>query len=278
MSDNDFLSYIHLFNSFSFLGRKRRFKYRTTNESMKRLVSFFDLNKNSTMLAVSGSGVQLLEVLSQRYRSPKAIIGFDYSPKQVAYNYLLKAGVICLSFEQFYLYFNNCDKMKNNKIKNIRKRLLKEIPKKIKRFLPKRHCFTKRDAKLNDLNGIKWLKNKKKYNNLKKNIGKIKFCEYEISHKNKDFSSILKSGSFDIIYLSNVLDWLCWHNKDIKDCKPLVKIIKNLYKISNKRCKIIITNLASRESFVPALIKRVHVNEKDIYKIYKYKWINYKIV
>lgn len=270
MNDSDFLTAVHNRNHFTLKGEKRRFKYRTTNENVVKFLDHMNVKNHDVVLSVSSSGVKLFEILSQDKKIPKAIIAFDYSPKQVAYNYLLKTAIRMLSYKEFTYYFG----LKKNKIERviIRKRLMCNIPFQVKNYLPRRHNFTKRDILLNKYNQVSWFKNDKKYNILKGRLNKIKFCEYEVSHHNLALSSIFQPHTFDIVYLSNILDWLCWHNWDVKNTLPLKRVYNDIHKIVKKGGKIVLCNLKSRESCVPNFLDDLQIKQDTTHQTYKYLW------
>jgi len=273
MNDEEFINDINERSSFIFKGQKRRFKYRTTNECSKKLLNFLSIKRGDSVLAVSSSGVNLFEMLSDEKKIPKIVLGFDYSLKQVAYNLLLKSAIRLLTFKEFNNYFYLNNKNKNN----IRKKIFIQMPKSLKLVLINQHEFRKRDLFFNSYNNIKWLKEEKKFNCVKKNIEKIKFFHYEISHLNINLSHLFEKKSFNIIYLSNILDWLCWHNKDIKNYLPILNICRDANKILKRGGNISGVNLVNRGSYVVDLLNRVKVLEKENYRIFKYNWLNYKI-
>ncbi|MDD5710903.1 MAG: DUF3419 family protein [Candidatus Colwellbacteria bacterium] len=270
MSDSDFLAAVYSRNHFTLKGRKRRFKYRTTNENVTRFLNHMNVKQNDIILSVSSSGVKLFEMLSREKQTPKAIIAFDYSPKQVAYNYLLKAAIRVLPYGEFARYFG----LKDNGIERaaVRTRLMLNIPPQMKNYLPRRHHFTKRDALLNEHNRISWFKNERKYNILKNRLDRIKFCEYEISHHNLALASIFKPRTFNVVYLSNVFDWLCWHNRDVKNTLPLEAICDDIYKIMKKNGKVVLCSLKTRKSLSPNFFNNLRVEQDITYRTYKYLW------
>lgn len=235
-----------------------------------------DIHSGDAVLSVSSSGVKLFELLAQDKKIPKVIIAFDYSPKQVAYNYLLKSAIATLSYKEFTRYFRlrvgDADQSEN------RKNLISKIPPQVKKYLPRRHHFTKRDMLLNECNEISWFKNEKKYYILRKRVGRIKFCEYEVSHHNATLSRIFRPHSFNVVYLSNILDWLCWHNRDIQNIFPLESIYNDIRKILKKGGKIVLCNLKNRESFVPDFLNKLHIKQDITHQTYKYLWRNVTIL
>jgi len=274
-SDSEFIDHIAKLNSFSLNRRKRRFKYRTTNENVDKLAKHLSLRNDQAMLSISGSGVQLFEFLSRK-SCPRLIVAFDYSPKQIAYNFLLKNGIENFSFSQFRDYFGVSGKRLED-CKLTRVNLIKSVPREVRRNLPRNHCFGKKDIFLNRQNKITWIRDRKRYENLKRNINKIKFFSFEISHHNTNLYSIFKKPTFDVVYLSNVLDWICWHNSDVDKITPLVYICNDIAKILRKGGYIIISNLAIRSSLVPKTMENLRAIKLDEEKVYKYRWINYKM-
>ena len=278
MNDSDFLIAIYKRNHFTLKGRKRRFKYRTTNENVRKFLAHINVKKNDIILSVSSSGVKLFEILSQNKKIPKIIIAFDYSPKQVAYNYLLKSAIQMLSYNEFIQYFwlrEGDDKIKQS---IIRKQVLRNMPSQVKNYLPGRHHFIKRDILLNNYNQVSWFTNEKKYNILRKQIDRIKFCEYEMSHYNLSLSNIFKPNTFDVVYLSNIFDWLCWHNDDIKNTRPLKQVYNDICKIAKKGGKIVLCNLQNRKSHVPNFLNSLQIKKNTVHKTYKYLWRNSTII
>ena len=88
-SDEDLVNFAYQCFGFSDKGLKRRFKYRMTNRNIRKLKDFIGNIHNKRILATSGSGIPLFSLLDESNGIPKFILGFDYSPKQVAYNYLV---------------------------------------------------------------------------------------------------------------------------------------------------------------------------------------------
>jgi hypothetical protein len=275
MDDNEFIKNVSARNNFSFRGKKRRFKYRTTNELVDELIHYLDVRKKQNILSVAGSGIQLFEMLTKPNKMPRIIIAFDYSPKQIAYNYLLKAGIKNLDFKTFRAYFG-ISKGKINNIK-IRKNIIGMVPERYRMHLPLRHKFNKRDLLLNSFNNASFFTEERKFSTLKKNIERIKFFEYEVHYKNLCLSSIFTPNSFDRVYLSNILDWLCWHNKEILGYKPLMAIYGDIKKIVRKNGFIFLSNLLTRESRVPDFLLKMKVIQRKKYRIYKYLWQNCKV-
>lgn len=274
-SDEGFVSSVYNRINFTFRGRTRRFKYRTTNELVDDLVNYLDVHKDQNILSISGSGIQLFEILTASGKMPNIILAFDYSPKQVAYNYLLKAGIKALSFDEFRSYFGLARPTASKIL--IRKALINMVPEQFRKYLPKRHEFNKRDLLLNSFNKATFLKVRRKFDILKENIERIKFFEYEIHHKNLSFSELFEKNSFDIVYLSNVPDWLCWHNEDIINSEPLIDIFDDIKNIVKKDGYIVLSNLLSRKSHVPDFVAKMRILHHKKNQIYKYSWSNYKI-
>lgn len=275
MDDSEFITRAIKINNFTLKGKQRRFKYRTTNEKTDQLIDYLTIKEGQVLLAISSSGMQLFEILANK-ATPKLILGFDYSLKQVAYNYLLKNAINQLSFKDFRIYFG-IDRGRCINRKKIKADLIRKVPRQFKEHLPREHAFGKRDLVLNKYNTLKWIHNSHDFILVKKNLSKIKFFKFEISHRNTNLHKIFKRKMFDRVYLSNVLDWICWHNTDVVDIKPLKYIYKDIISVVRKGGYIVITNLSTRESFVPEFTKILKIREKKMISIHKYKWLNYKI-
>lgn len=274
LSDSDFILEVAARNNYRSKGQERRFKYRTTNEDVGELKWIFGSCKGKTLLAVSSSGVFALELLAAE-DPPALILSFDYSPRQVAYNYLLKSAVRLFSYQDFRRYFFTNTAGSGNKA--IRRQLVQSVPKRYVKYLQRQHAFCRRDHKLNEENSITWWNSRARYANVKRNIERIKFFEFEISHKNTRFSELFPKRSFDIIYLSNTLDWLCWHNSDIEDTLPLSMILSDIRCIVKEGGVIVLTSLLDRDSHVPALLKQMQSPEQSITRFHHYTWLNSKI-
>lgn len=275
MDDSEFVDRAFKANNFTLKGGQRRFKYRTTNERVDQLINYLSVKEGQVLLSISSSGMQLFEILANK-NTPKLILAFDYSLKQVAYNYLLKNAIHQLSFKEFRLYFG-IDQGRCVDRKNIRASLVKQIPRQLKEYLPRKHMFGKRALLLNKYNGLQWIHNQHDFISAKKNLNRIKFFKFEMSHRNTKLFKIFKKPFFDIVYLSNVLDWICWHNADVVDIRPLEYIYKDIASVVRKGGHIVITNLLTRKSFVPEFAKSLKIGEKQEISIYKYRWLNYKI-
>lgn len=98
---------------------------------------------------MSGIFVSLVLLLDGTIGVPKFIAGFDYSPKQVAFNYFLKSCIEELELEEFRDFFGyNEYGVKGLKNKNIRHSTINRIPKELRRYLIYSHQFARRDLKL----------------------------------------------------------------------------------------------------------------------------------
>jgi SAM-dependent methyltransferase len=276
MSDNNFIDWLSNKNSFNLNGNSRRFKYRTSNENIASLIDVINIKNDQVVLSVSGSGVQVFEMISDSNNMPRMILSFDYSPKQVAYNYLLKSAVSLMSFEEFQTYFG-INSNANINLKVIRSKILKLIPYQFRSYLLKNHNFGKRDISINEYNHLKWIFERDKYNTIKENIDRVKFFKFEVSHHNANLFNIFGKSFFDVVYLSNVLDWVSWHNKDISDEKPIEKIFNDIKSILKKDGYVVLSHLTTRESFVEDFIAKINVKPYNNDNIYKYKWLTYKI-
>lgn len=279
LSDEEFEREVLKRCDFDLHGNKRRFKYRTTNESIPLLLNIFEPAPDAAILSIAGSSVQLFEMLGRKRFVPKIILSFDYSAKQVGYAYLIKSSIKNLSYDDFRDYMGiTKNAISRSRLIKIKRELQGDIPKYFKGFVPRKHAFNKRDIKLNSLNGITWIHNKVRFYEVKRNIDRIKFFQYEIHHENLSLGNIFSRQSFDQVYLSNALDWLCWHNKDIINKDPLLDIYMDVEKIIKKKGSLCLSTLLDRKSYIPDLLKQVNVVRKDLVEMYKYHWLNVKIL
>ena len=237
-SDEDFVNFTYQYFGFSDKGIERRFKYRMTNRNIKKFKNFIGNIHDKKILAASGSGIPLFSLLNESNGIPKFIFGFDYSPKQVAYNYLVKNAIINLDHKEFLIFFGYDKKDGRTRwVKLMRKKIIKKIPSILHPFIPYNHELTKRDFILKRNSECSFLDNKEDYKKIKKNIQRIKFFVFYLDPLCKEsLSDIFNKDFFNFIYLSNILDWICWHNpiqhKDIKHifCEfKKISIITHIY-------------------------------------------------
>ena len=119
--------------------------------------------------------------------------------------------------------------------------------------------------------------NKKNYKKIKKNIQLIKFFVFYLNpFCKKSLSDIFNKDFFSFIYLSNVLDWICWHNtvqhEDIK------RIFYEFKKVSVKNSSVIVDHLAQRKTSLPEFLNKTNNLKKASYDLYIYNWEMYKIL
>jgi len=277
-SDEDFVNLTYQCFRFSNKGLKRRFKYRMTNRNIRKLKNFIGNIHNKKILAISGSGIPLFSLLDESNGIPKFIFGFDYSPKQVAYNYLVKNAVINLDYEEFLIFFGYNKKDRRTKwVKLMRKKIIKKIPSILHPFIPYNHELTKRDFILKKNSECSFFQNKEDYKKVKKNIQLIKFFVFNLSPFCKEFlSDIFNKDFFNFIYLSNVLDWICWHNSvQRKDIKHLFHDFKE---VSQKDSSVIIDHLTQKITLLSAVLAETNNLKKEDYNLYIYNWTMYKIL
>ncbi|MEA3378350.1 MAG: hypothetical protein U9Q69_01800 [Nanoarchaeota archaeon] len=277
-SDEDFVNFTHQCFGFSDEGLKRRFKYRMTNRNIIKFKSFIGNIHDKKILAASGSGIPLFSLLNENNGIPKFIFGFDYSPKQVAYNYLIKNAIINLNYEEFLIFFGYNKKGRRTKrVKLMREKIIKKIPSILYTFIPYNHELTKRDFILKRNSKCSFLHSKEDYKKIKKNIQRIKFFVFRLNpFCKKSLSDIFNKDFFDFIYLSNVLDWICWHNNiQRRDIKHMFYDFK---KISTKNSPVIIDHLAQRKTLLPAFLDETSNLKKTSYDLYIYNWKMYKIL
>ena len=277
-SDDDFVNLTYQSFGFSNEGLKRRFKYRMTNRNVKKLKDFVGNIHHKKILAVSGSGIPLFSLLDESNGIPRFIFGFDYSPKQVAYNYLVKNAIINLDYEEFLIFFGYNKKDRRTRwVKLTRRKIITKIPNILRPFIPYDHELTKRDFILKKNSECSFFQNKKNYKKVKKNIQLIKFFVFNLNPFCKEpLSDIFNKNFFNFIYLSNVLDWICWHNSvQHKDIKHLFNDFK---KISEKDSSVIIDHLIQRITLLSAILAKTNNLRKLSYNLYIYKWAMYKIL
>ncbi|MDD4476610.1 MAG: hypothetical protein PHY40_00430 [Patescibacteria group bacterium] len=277
-SDEDFINLTHQCFGFSNKGLKRRFKYRMTNRNIRRLKDFIGDMHNKRILATSGSGIPLFSLLNESNGIPKFILGFDYSPKQVAYNYLVKNSIINLEYEEFLIFFGyNKNGIRTEWVKLMRRKIITKIPNILRPFVPRNHELTKRDLILKNNSECSFFSDKENYKKVKKNIQLIKFFIFNLNPFCKEsLSDIFKKESFNFIYLSNVLDWICWHNsvqhKDIK------RLFHDLKKVSEKGSSVIVDHLTQRRTLLSEILTKTDKLKKEDYSLYIYNWAMYKIL
>jgi hypothetical protein len=249
-----------------------------TNRNIRKLKDFIGNIHNKRILATSGSGIPLFSLLDESNGIPKFILGFDYSPKQVAYNYLIKNAIINLEYEEFLIFFGyNKNGRRTWWAKLMRRKIITKIPSILRPFVPHNHELTKRDLILKNNSECSFFSNKEDYKKVKKNIQLIKFFVFNLNPFCKEsFSDIFKKESFNFIYLSNVLDWICWHNsvqrKDIK------RIFHDFKKVSEKESSVIVDHLTQRRTLLSEILIEIDKLKKEDYNLYIYNWAMYKIL
>ena len=159
----------------------------------------------------------------------------------------------------------------------MRKKIIKKIPIILHPFIPYNHELTKRDFILKRNSKCSFLHNKEEYKKIKKNIQRIKFFVFYLNpFCEKSLPDIFNKDFFNFIYLSNVLDWICWHNpvqhKDIKH------IFCDFKKVSIKDSSVIIDHLAQRKTLLPAFLDKADNLKRTDYDLYIYNWEMYKIL
>lgn len=277
-SDEYFVNLAYKYFGFSDKGLKRRFKYRMTNRNIIEFKNFIGNIEGKRILAASGSAIPLFSLLDESNGVPKFIVGFDYSPKQVAYNYLVKNAIINLDHKGFLTFFGYNQKGKRTKmVKLMRKKIIKDIPSILHPFVPADHELTRRDFILKRNAYCSFFDNKEDYNKIKKNIHLIKFFVFYLDPLcKKSLLCIFNKDFFNFIYLSNILDWVCWHNS-VQD-KNIKSIFSMLSKISSKNSIITIDHLTQRVTLLSAFLKKVSYVKKISYNLYIYHWDMYKIL
>lgn len=277
-SDEDFVNFTHQCFGFSNKGLKRRFKYRMTNRNIRRLKDFIGNIHNKRILATSGSGIPLFSLLNKSNGIPKFILGFDYSPKQVAYNYFVKNAIINLKYDEFLIFFGyNKNSRRIGWVKLMRKKIITKIPSILRPFVPRNHELTKRDLILKNNSECSFFSDKEDYKKVKKNIQLIKFFIFNLNPFCKEsLSDIFKKESFNFIYLSNVLDWICWHNSvQYKDIK---RLFHNFKEVSEKGSSVIVDHLTQRRTLLSEILTETDKFKKEDYSLYIYNWAMYKIL
>lgn len=256
-------------------GIARRFKYRVPNINIKIFRDFFGSIRRKGILAVSGSAINLFTLFNNKKTGyPKYIVGFDMSPKQVAYNYFLKSALINLSHDEFLNLFGYHKKILNDKKLFILNRIVLEgVPKVLRSFMPRRYYLTVRDHKL--FGNVQFSFPKQIYSNIQKNVGSAKFMIYNLlPNLRHSPSGLFSSGSFDIFYLSNALDWLCWHHGLTRS--GLKRILKTLKAVSAKKAIVICEHLLNRPNFLDKWFSNIALLESKSYTLLKYRWGVYK--
>jgi len=277
-SDEDFVNFTHQCFGFSNEGLKRRFKYRMTNGNIKRLEDFIGNIHNKRILAISGSGIPLFSLLNESNGIFKFILGFDYSPKQIAYNYLVKNAIINLEYDEFLIFFSyNKNGRRTKWVKLMRRKIITKIPSILRPFVPRNHELTKRDLILKNNSECPFFSNKEDYKKVKKNIQLIKFFVFNLNPFCKEsLSDIFFKKSFNFIYLSNVLDWICWHNSVQR--KDIECIFYDFKKVSERESIVIVDHLIQRRTLLSEILTETDKLTKEYYSLYIYNWAMYKIL
>lgn len=257
-------------------GLARKFKYRMTNRDIEKLHQFCGNFDGKTILAASGSSIPLLSFLSVS-NPPRMIFGFDYSPKQIAYNFFLKYAIQELSFLDFRDFLGLTGKhSRSSQNKAIRRRILKKIPRQLRKYLTYNHELTRRDMKLSGYSHCRFLFEESRFNCVKRNIGRIKFFVFNLNTSfGQELNMLFPDHYFEMVYFSNVLDWICWHNT-VSDV-DIDSIMNMVRKVLEKDSRLIIDHLAKRKTLLPDYLKHKRVVEKSDYEMYTYYWEMYKI-
>lgn len=276
LSDEEFVNLsFHLF-PITQQGLKRRFKYRMTNRDIGKLNNICGDLRGKKVLAASGSSIPLFSFLSQE-KSPDVIYGFDYSPKQIAYNYLIKYAIRDLSLEDFKDFFGyEVTGARSRKNRKVRRRLIGYIPSSLRKYITYNHELTKRDIKLKACSNCSFFSSEAEYYNIKKNINKIKFFVFNLNTSfEQKLNMLFPDKYFDYAYLSNVLDWICWHNETGKsDIDNILIMLKNIVKDD---AIVTVDHLAKRETLLSDYLESSKVTKKSDYNMYTYYWKMYNI-
>lgn len=279
LSDQDFFQLALEKFKISEQGKRRRFKYRISNIDITRFHETCGNLKSKKILSVSGSAMQLFNLLSDEKQMPEYIYGFDYSPKQVAYNYLLKYAIKYLSFAEFCDFFGICRKNIKRTRKNRERRLMliKKIPPDLREYLSYNHEITKRDLLLKSVIDIPFLEERNRYEVVRKNVDRTKFFIYNLNTSlSVKLEVLFPSAFFNFIYLSNALDWIYWHNQE--GTFSVNEIIDNIAKVSHFQSVLLIDHLASRKTKLVDYLKKREIIGKVDYRAYKYCWRMYKLL
>jgi len=197
----------------------------------------------------------------------------------VAYNYLLKNAIKSLSYSDFcdFFGFNIRHIKRSEKNKKIRASIIKNIPSEIRKYVTFNHELTRRDLVLKSMSPHPFFESEKTFNIAKKNIDRIVFFVYNLNvESGKDLNKLFAANFFDLIYLSNALDWIYWHNSEEKI--NIRKIIDNIKGVSNKGATLILEHLVSRKTAFSEYLNKVDIDKSIDYVIYKYNWKLNKIL
>lgn len=257
-------------------GLSRRFKYRIPNIKIPALQKFIGTLEGKDVLGVSGSGLTIFNLIDGHCGSPKRIVGFDLSHKQTAYNYFLKNAFMILDREDFLCFFGYPGRIisKYNQ-KKIQKLIVSRLPKQLSGYLTKHPFLTIRDKKLIKEISCPFIYEGSRFTEIKNHSAGIKFLTFNLNplfqQQLRDFFS---PTSFDIIYLSNALDWLCWHYN--LNAQHLKIVFQNLADVSTRNAVIILEHLTTRKSFLSTWLSTVEKSSFQSYNVNKYRWAMYK--
>lgn len=249
-----------------------------TNRDIEKLNTFCGDLSGKRVLAASGSSIPLLSFLMRKKEeSPALIYGFDYSPKQVAYNYFLKSAIKYLNFKEFLDCFGYLGKKTRNNENKLRRRfLISHVPSQLRKYVPRNHELTLRDLKLKTRANCDFFHDKNSYNLVRSNIHKVKYFVFNL---NPDFgqnlNQLFPKNYINSIYLSNVLDWICWHND--AGFPDLASIFKMIQQISPSKTTVIIDHLAHRTTLLPSFLTTQDIIQETNYHMYTYYWSVYKL-
>lgn len=261
----------------TFQGLSRPFKYRMTNRDIGELLTFCGELEGRSVLAVTGSSLPLMSFLSLP-GAPRKLHGFDYSPKQVAYNYLVKAAIKAMSLAEFRDFFGYDRRQpRTDECKATRRALLTEVPEPLRRYVPRQHELTCRDIRLKDCANCLFISDEQSYSRVKANIDRAHFFVFDLNGGLwYDLASMFSDGYFQFVYLSNVLDWICWHRS--VSSSDIEGVLAMIGRVTVPGSPCVIDHLAERPTILSRYLQESGAVQTGSYRMYKYIWHMYKLL
>lgn len=279
LSDNNFVETCFAPFGFTAEGLSRRFKYRMTNRDLRVFRSVIGDVRDRRILAVSGSAIPLLTLLDTQRGPPRSVFAFDYSPRQTAFNYLLKYSVQRLTHKQWSRFFGlqSDDQSPLTNRVPLRKDLICHIPRRLRPFLPRRHELTQRDRHfLLPASGVQGVITTSQYRTLQQSVPRLKFFVFNLNPAARQkLSSVFSSDAFDFLYLSNVMDWICWHG--VRTHQGLRAVIQTLRDVAHPNAIVVFDHLVSRETVLTHALARLDYDTVREYRLHTYVWRVYRL-
>lgn len=253
-------------------GAHRRFKYRMTNSNIPIVRSLMGDLSGKSILAVSGSSVNLFSMLDGGIGTPKRVVGFDMSPKQIAYNCLVRGAFRDLSWKEFLNYFGYTSRSSRSyDDTKVRAKLVSTVHPTLRSYLPYRHSLTVRDKKIATLVGCSFVSNEQAFMRIKQNVNLVRFFIFNLNPLlPQNLAEVFPHRLFNYLYLSNVLDWLCWHYP--MSARLLHSTFVGLSRVCAPSTQVLTEHLVTRPTILDGWLKRVAGVRSQDYHIYRYAW------